>query len=116
MKPIIEWITPIITGYTPVTDYWYKFTEIEADNPTESKAIPKLEKLYQELKAQCQDYLPVEYITELTMVLNHKCWGHYYCNQLEISRWYQDKFYELQEWAYKYLKGEDLTHFVNTLD
>ena len=116
MNPIIKWITPIITGYTPVTVYWYKFTEIEVDNLIESKAIPKLENLYQGLKAQCQDHLPVEYITELAMVLNHKCWAHNDCNQLEISRWYQDKYYELEEWAYKYLKGEDLTYFVKTLD
>ena len=66
------------------------------------------------------------YMTELAMVINHKCWEHYhrsrneltpFCdNHSEIGQWYKDKYYELLDWADEHLKGNELTYFYNTLD
>ena len=61
----------------------------------------------------------VEYITELTMVLNWKSWqfapkeqggegNDEYCNL------YIDLYYELRDWCLDNLKGDDFDYFCHT--
>lgn len=56
------------------------------------------------------------YLTDLVMVLNHKCWQHYEVGNEEYSRLYSDLFYKAQEYAYDNLKGEELSYFIRVTD
>ena len=62
----------------------------------------------------------VKYLTELVMVLNHKCWDHYHKGSEILSEHYSDLYYEYYEKALDYLdkKGnkEDISYFIQTLD
>lgn len=56
-----------------------------------------------------------EYLTELVMVLNWKCW-QYAKENPTYSSLYADLFYKARDWALDNLKGEDLTYFLRTTD
>ena len=55
------------------------------------------------------------YLTELVMVLNHKCWQHHEKNQ-GLSELYGELFYEAQDYAYENLKDEELNYFYRITD
>lgn len=60
------------------------------------------------------------YLTELIMVINHRCWDWYHVGDVEMSALYSDLYYEYYEKAVDYLeeKGnkEDMSYFFRTLD
>lgn len=62
----------------------------------------------------------VKYLTELVMVINHKCWDHYHKGSEILSEHYGNLYYEYYEKALDYLdkKGnkEDISYFIRTLD
>ena len=45
----------------------------------------------------------VEYLTELIMILNHKCWDYYHKDDLKMTNLYGDLFYEYYAKALDYL-------------
>ena len=59
------------------------------------------------------DYI---YLTELTLVINWKCWQHYEQNNIEISKLYSEYYYQLREYGLDNLKGKELEYFIKTLD
>ena len=56
------------------------------------------------------------YLTELVMVLNHRCWLWYSKGRQDLSELYGDLFYKAQGWAYNNLKGEELKFFLDVTD
>ena len=56
------------------------------------------------------------YLTELVMVLNHRCWLWYEKKNEKLSELYGDLFYKAQGWAYDHLKGEELNFFLEVTD
>lgn len=56
------------------------------------------------------------YLTELVMVLNHRCWLWYEKGHNALSKVYEDCFYKAQSWAYNHLKGEELKFFLEVTD
>ncbi len=56
-----------------------------------------------------------QYLTELVMVLNHRCWYWYQKNDT-YSALYSELFYKAQDWAYGHLKGEELKFFLEVTD
>lgn len=56
------------------------------------------------------------YLTELTLVINWKCWQHYEKNNIEISKLYSEYYYQLREYGLDNLKGKELEYFIKTLD
>lgn len=63
------------------------------------------------------------YLTELVVVLNHRCWHHYEQYQKikskfhdELSRLYSDYYYQAREFALDNLKGEEFKHFWEVTD
>ena len=62
----------------------------------------------------------VKYLTELVMIINHKCWDRYDKGLDALSAIYSDLYYEYYEKAINYLekKGneEDMKYFIRTLD
>ena len=59
------------------------------------------------------DYI---YLTELTLVINWKCWQHYEQNNIEISKLYSEYYYQLREYGLDNLQGKELEYFIKTLD
>ena len=92
------WHEPVQTGYTPKTNYWVKFTDIEMKAETEQDAIKALKPLVTQLKRQSRG--KVEKVAELVMVVNHKCWKHANLNQNILGLWYSDLYHKLHNWAW----------------
>ena len=95
-------------SYEFKTTFWMDFTiadkfGIEAVKDTFKRA-------FSEWKA---DYI---YLTELTLVINWKCWEHYEKNNIEISKLYSEYYYQLREYGLDNLKGKELEYFIKTLD
>lgn len=68
-----------------------------------------------------------EYVTELSMTLNHKIWEHYYKEQEEtapqkkeyedkLARLYDKLWREIDYWCIKNLKGNDLNYYYQITD
>lgn len=55
------------------------------------------------------------YLTELVMVLNHKCWKWHEKNDTYCSL-YSDLFYQARDYAYDNLQGEELDFFYRVTD
>lgn len=95
-------------SYEFKTTFWMDFTiadkfGIEAVKDTFKRA-------FSEWKT---DYI---YLTELTLVINWKCWEHYEKNNIEISKLYSEYYYQLREYGLDNLKGKELEYFIKTLD
>lgn len=56
------------------------------------------------------------YGTELSMVLNHKCWLYYEVHNLEISELYSDLWAEYHDWVLDNWKGEELAYYLKITD
>ncbi len=57
-----------------------------------------------------------QYLTELVMVLNHRCWYWYYQNRKALSKVYEDLYYKAHDYAVKTLKGEELAFYLDVTD
>lgn len=115
---IPQWNITEMTGYEPKTTFWMDFSiadkfGLDAIKDTYNHAM----------KEWHTNYI---YMTELAMVINWKCWEHWYRsnnelkqflpNHSEIGQWYKDTYYKLLDWIEKNLKGDELTYFYKTID
>ena len=102
-----KWNITEMTGYVPKTTFWNDFDiadhfGVDAIKDTYNRAFNE----WKNNKV---------YVTELVMVLNHRCWCWYNKNN-EYSKLYADLYYELDEWCLDNLKGEDFDYYVSTTD
>lgn len=95
-------------GYETMTTFWADFTIGELVS-----GINGVKDTFRRAFAEWKSN--VKYLTELVMVLNHKCWYWYQKND-ELSKLYSDLYYEANGYAYENLEGDDLTYFVDILD
>lgn len=56
------------------------------------------------------------YLTELVIVLNHRCWMHYDKGNQALSKLYAKYYYEAREYALDNLKGDEFQHFYEVTD
>lgn len=56
------------------------------------------------------------YGTELSIVLNHKCWYWYGKQNKELSKLYARLWEEYHDWVLENWKGEDLKHYLRITD
>lgn len=56
------------------------------------------------------------YGTELSMVLNHKCWYWYGKQNEELSKLYAKLWEEYHGWVLDNWKGEDLIYYLRVVD
>ena len=103
---IKTWNIEEMTGYKPITTFYEDFSI--ADRFGISAIKDTYNRAFNEWKS---DY---KYLTELVMALNWKSWEHE--SNIEYCRLYCKLFYELQDYAYKNLKGEELNYFIRTTD
>lgn len=57
-----------------------------------------------------------EYLTELVMVLNFKCWYWYERKYMTMAMLYNDLWKKADEYACDNLEGEELSYFYRTTD
>ena len=97
-----------INGYETVTTFWQDFSiadrfGIKAIKDTYTRA-------FNEWKSNC------EYLTELVLVLNWKCWQFYDAGNHEYSLLYSNLYHEANNYALENLKGKDFEYFFRVTD
>lgn len=102
-----NWNIEAVTGYKPLTTFYLDFSI--ADRFGLTAIQDSYNRAFEEWKSN------YEYITELVMVLNWKCWRWYQVKD-EYSRLYSNLYYKLDEWCMDNLKGEELDYYIQTTD
>lgn len=95
-------------GYDCITTFWEDFGiadrfGIPAVKDTFARAFREWKSNY-------------KYLTELVIVLNHRCSMHYQKGQSELSSVYSELYYKARDYALDNLKGEELQYFYNITD
>ena len=97
-----------IIGYTPTTTFWTDFSIAE---PFGLQAVQDtFDRAFEEWKRE------YKYLTELVMVLNHKCNIHYELENYQASELYETLYYQLRDYALDKLKDKELDYFIETTD
>lgn len=98
--------------YKYFTTFWSDFSIAECFGKTAIEDTAK--RAYEEWKDD------VSYLTELIMVINHKCWDHYHNGNNILSNLYGDMYYEYYDKAIDYLdkngSKDQVSYFIQTLD
>ncbi|MBD5229540.1 MAG: hypothetical protein HDS69_05825 [Bacteroidales bacterium] len=102
-----KWNVQEFCGYEPKTTFWQDFSI--ADVFGADAVQDTFNRAFNEWKHD------VTYLTELVMVLNHKCCCHYEKNE-SLSRLYCELYEKTNDYALKHLKGEDLSYFYQVTD
>ena len=102
------WNITELTGYEPVTTFWNDFSI--ADSFGADAVRDTYRRAFDEWKDDCA------YLTELVMVLNHKCWLHHDCGDEDMSMLYESLYVETARYAEDNLKGDDLSYYLQTTD
>ena len=60
----------------------------------------------------------IEYVTELGIVMNERCWFWYHHGQEELSKYYAERWCEIKDYIYKAkcFKEEDRNYFFKMTD
>lgn len=95
-------------GYKPFTTFWDDFSI--ADRFGEKAVKDTYDRAFKEWKSNCR------YVTELAMVLNHKCWEHYGNHNINMSRLYSDLYDRTADWCLDNLKDKELEYYIKTTD
>ena len=102
------WNVEAITGYKPKTTFYDDFSIADAFGAAAIKdTFNRSFKYWKE---------NVEYLTELVMVLNWKCWEHHDRGNERYMELYRELYWKADEWAVENLTGDDLSYYYNTLD
>lgn len=95
-------------GYKCITTFWDDFAiadrfGFEAVKDTYKRVFKEWRRNY-------------KYLTELVLVLNHRCWMHYENGKMELSRLYADLYNEASDWAGENLKEEEYQYYFQITD
>jgi len=104
---IEKWTIEEETGYKPITTFYTDFSI--ADKFGTDAIQDTYNRAYVEWKSN------YKYITELVLVLNHKCWRWYQVNDT-YSKLYCKLYEELHDWCLDNLKGSELEYYLQTTD
>lgn len=94
-------------GYELKTTFWDDFSI--ADRFGCDSVKDTYQRVFSEWKS---NYV---FLTELTLVLNHKIWQHYKTNP-ELAQLYDDLWRKTDAWAMDNLNGNELNYFIDILD
>jgi len=122
---LVQW-NPESIGYTKKTTFWDDFSIAEVfgkDDP--NKGIEAVKDTYRRAFDEWKSN--AEYITELSLVMNHKCWYFYdVANKVsdpqlksyadELSHLYADLYYKVDNWCLDHLKGADAEYYFRVTD
>ena len=109
---IPRWNIEEETGYHPITTFWQDFSI--ADKFGKRAISDTYNRAFAEWKGN------YKYLTELVMVLNHKCWAHYIpCgsdDENAFSMLYTKLYYKAHDYACRHLKGDELSYYTRITD
>lgn len=98
----------VVNGYETKTTFWDDFTI--ADAYGESAIKDTYERAFESWKDN------VEFVTELVLVLNWKCWDFYYKGKSKLSDLYSKLYYKAHHWCCSHLKGDDFDYYFSIVD
>lgn len=104
---IEKWNVEEETGYTPITTFWEDFTIAERFGS--AAVLDTYNRAFDEWK---NDY---KYMTELSLVLNHKIW-RYYEEKRNLAAIYNELWEKLDTYLSNTLKGEELDYYCMITD
>lgn len=94
-------------GYELQTTFWNDFTI--ADHFGLAGIQDTFNRAFEEWKDNCK------YLTELTLVLNHKVWQHHETKP-QFSELYEKLWEQTEQYAMENLKGDELDYFYQVTD
>ena len=102
------WNIEELTGYHPISTFYEDFSIADAFG---------LDAIKDTYERACKEWKhDYKMITELVMVLNHRCWLHYEHDRIEMSKLYCKLYYELDDFCLNNLKGSELEYYIKTTD
>jgi len=104
---IYKWNIEEMCGYTPITTFWMDFSI--ADNFGIDAIQDTFNRAFAEWKGNYQ------YLTELTMVLNHKIF-QWYNKRDDFAELYNKLWEKADGYACNNLKGKELDYFYSVTD
>lgn len=102
-----KWNIEEFCGYKPITTFWQDFSI--ADRFGIAAVKDTYNRAFKEWK---HDY---KYLTELTMVLNHKIWQHKDTNR-PLALVYNELYDKAAQYAESHLKGKQLDYYYEVTD
>lgn len=94
-------------GYDCITTFWEDFSI--ADRFGVDAVIDTFDRTFNEWKTN------YKYLTELVIVLNHKCW-HYFGKNNALSKIYADLYKKASSYASETLEGEEFAYYWRITD
>ena len=95
-------------GYEQKTTFWMDFSIADRFGVGAIKDTYK--RAFNEWKDE------YEYLTELVLVLNRKCWYWYDKGNDVLSELYSEMYYKASSYAVNHLKGEALDYYFRVTD
>lgn len=100
-----------MAGYEPRTSFWMDFTI--ADMFGRDSIRNTYDRALREWKSN------TEYLTELVMVLNWKCWEWHNTREEyaeRYSRFYAELYEQADMYCMDHLSGDDMDYYLRTVD
>ena len=97
----------------PGTDYELKTTFWNDFGIADHFGADAVQDTYERVMKEWKDNYV--YLTELVMVLNHRCWGWHERND-ELCKMYQALYWQAVEYAETNLKGDELSYYFTVTD
>lgn len=104
----MSWNIEQFTGYAPKTTFWDDFSIADESGPSAVKDTFK-----RAMHEWSHDY---EYLTELSLVLNHKLWWYWEARNDEMAEAYDECWRTADLYALDNLKGEELDYYYRVTD
>lgn len=96
-------------GYTPVTPFWEEFSKADLSDNAVEEVAKTFGKAFEEHKG---NYI---WMTELTLVLNHKIWQHHKTNR-PLARVYNTLWQKHDQWCWDTFTEEQKDYYYHTTD
>ena len=90
------------------SDFWKQFWEAD------KKWIVWVINCYRRLMKE--NLKNVEMITEIALVTNWKCWEHYEKWNMELSRFYEKLWFEVDTYCLDHFKWKDKEYYIRRTD
>jgi len=98
----------VVNGYETKTTFWDDFSIAD------KFGLDAVKDTYNRAFDSWHD--DVEYVTELVLVLNWKCWDYYRRGMTKLSELYSKLYYKCHHWCCSHLKGADFDYYFNIVD
>lgn len=95
-------------GYETKTTFYQDFTIADAFG--EMAILDTFERAFNDWKTN------IVFLTELSIVLNHKIWEHYHKKNDNITQLYDRLWKKTDQYCMETLKGADLDYYVKVTD